>query len=222
MRATAVIDVAPAQAAARQPFSPGTVRHLLVVCSTPFDATFALGGVIGAFTAAGTAVRIVCLTHGRRPDLGTRRRLDRAAELLEAAHLLGAEEACLLGHRAGHLQGNSPETLASELRAVAGVVDAVLTVDAHAPDAHPDHVQTMLAAQHVAQELHCPLYAWTRSPGSTGASSAGHRPGRVVTVDSDRDRQRAAIACHGMSPDDPVRDLAALDQPHDHLLVLRA
>ena len=67
----------------------------------------------------------------------------------------------LLDHRAGHLHETSPETLASELRAVAGVVDAVLTVDAHSPDADPDHVRTMLAAQHVAHELRCPLYGWT-------------------------------------------------------------
>ncbi|PUB23436.1 LmbE family N-acetylglucosaminyl deacetylase [Promicromonospora sp. AC04] len=217
MRATVVIDVAPApeRAPAEKRLPPPQVRRLLVVCSTPFDVTFALGGVIAAFAAAGTAVQIVCLTHGRRPDPGTRRRLDRATELLQAARLLGAQEATLLDHRAGHLHTNPPETLASELRSVAGPVDAVLTVDAGAPGAHPDHVQAMRAAQHAAATLHCPLYGWTRPSVAAGATSG------TIAVDSDRVRQQAAIACHGTpAADDPVHALVDLGQPRDYLTLL--
>jgi LmbE family N-acetylglucosaminyl deacetylase len=220
MKAAAVTDVttpSPARDLTGRPFPPPEARHLLVVCSHPFDATFALGGVVAAFVDAGTHVRIVCLTHGRQPDTGTQRRLVRATELLEAAHLLGVEEATLLGHRAGHIQGNSPEALASELRGVAGPVDAMLTVDARAPGSHPDHVRAMRTAQRAAAELHCPLYGWVRRTWT-----AGDQPDDVIAVDSDRVRQRAAAACHGMPPaDDPIRALPGVDEPRDFLTVIQ-
>ncbi|WP_454853984.1 PIG-L family deacetylase [Promicromonospora soli] len=198
-------------------FPPPAVRRLLVVCSHPFDATFALGGVIGAFVRAGTHVRIVCLTHGRRPDDGARRAA-RATELLDAARRLGVEEVSLLDHRAGHLQGNTPEWLASELRAVAGQVDALLTIDARAPGSHPDHVRAMRTAQHAAAELHCPLYGWVRRTWD-----AGDEPADVIAVDCDRARQRSAISCHESSPpsDDPIRELPRLDETRDFLTVVQ-
>lgn len=215
METSAVPDVATPQAQdlTDQPFPPPACRQLVAVCSDPFDATFALGGVIAAFVDAGTDVRIVCLTHGRRLDTGRRRRMARATELLRAARLLGVEEATLLDHRSGHLQQTPAEALASELRAVAGPVDALLVVDARDPGSHPDHVRTMQTAQRAAAELDCPLYGWvprTWTPGS--------QPDDVIPVDSDRVRQRAAIACHGMpSADDPILALPRLDEPRDFL-----
>lgn len=215
METAAVPDVATPRARdlTDQPFPPPACRRLVVVCSDPFDATFALGGVIAVWVDAGTNVRIVCLTHGRRPDTGRRRRMTRATELLRAARQLGVEEATLLDHRAGHLQLTPPEALASELRAVAGPVDALLTVDARVPGSHPDHVRAMQTARRAAAELGCPLYGWVPRTWTTGG-----QPDDVITVDSDRVRQRAAIACHGTpSADDPILALPRLDEPKDFL-----
>lgn len=217
---TAVVVTTPTQVRelTSPPHPPPETRRLLVVCSHPYDATFALGGVIAAFVDAGTTVRVVCLTHGRRPDRGTRRRLVRATELLEAARLLGVEEASLLDHRAGRLRWDHPEALASELRAVAGPVDAVLTVDARAPGSHPDQVLAMRAAQRAAGELRCPLYGWVRR-----SWAAADQPDDVIPVDCDRERQRAAIALHGTLPaDDPVRTLPRIDERTDFLTVISA
>jgi LmbE family N-acetylglucosaminyl deacetylase len=209
MRTTAMAD-------APTTFPPPEIRRLLVVCSHPFDATFALGGVIGALARSGTSVRVVCLTHGRQPDEGGRRRPARAAELLDAARQLGVEEAVLLDHRAGHLQWNPPGELAAELRSVAGPVDALLTVDARAPGSHPDHVRAMEAARRAATELGCPLYGWI--PRSW---APGRQPEGVIAVDCDRERQRTAISCHGSPPaDDPIRALPHLEEQQDFLALL--
>ncbi|WP_423464448.1 PIG-L deacetylase family protein [Promicromonospora sp. MS192] len=224
MRATTVIDVAPAQGRTTT-CPPPESRRLLVVCSHPFDVTHALGGVIAAFAAAGTVVQIVCLTHEPGPDPERRRRPGDAAELLQATRLLGAREAVLLDHGAAHLQWNPPETLACELRSVAGPVDAVLTVDARAPGAHPDLVRAMRAARRVGARLHCPVYGWVPGPEAAAAADvppllAGRADG-MIPVDCDRARQRAAIACQGApGAEDPVLSLSGADRPRDLLTVL--
>lgn len=192
-------------------------RRLLVVCAHPFDATLALGGVIGAFADTGTAVQIVCLTHDPVPDLDTCRREVLAAELLRAAALLGAREATLLEHRAAQLQWNPPEVLATELRSVAGPVDAVLTVDARAPGSHPDHVRAMRAARRVAARLGCPLYGWVRRTWDPADPPEG-----MVAVACDRARQREAVACHDApGPADPVLPLCGSDDDEDFLTVVQ-
>ncbi len=40
------------------------VAELLVVCAHPDEASFGLGGVLGAFVDRGTRVRVLCLIHG--------------------------------------------------------------------------------------------------------------------------------------------------------------
>ncbi|WP_162606431.1 PIG-L deacetylase family protein [Jiangella asiatica] len=177
------------------------VRRLLVVCAHPYDATFALGGVIGAFTGAGTTVRILCLTHGRRADPSPRRRVDRARDLGRAARHLGAEEMTLLDHAPGTLGRTAVDALADEVLAVADGVDALLTVDATGSGAHPDHVRAMRAAYRAAGKHGSVLYAWSLRATDPGSGR------QVLVVDADRDRQRAAIACHtGLPADDPLRN----------------
>lgn len=211
MRATVVVDAAQV----RRPLPLPLTRRLLVVCAHPFDATLALGGVIGAFADTGTAVQIVCLTHDPGPDLDACRRKVLATELMRAASLLGAREATLLEHRAAQLQWNPPEVLATELRSVAGPVDAVLTIDASAPGSHPDHVRAMRAARRVAARLGCPLYGWVCRTWDTPDPPDG-----VLAVACDRARQQAAVACHDApGPADPVLPLCGSDD-QDYLTVV--
>lgn len=221
MRPEVVVDIVlhAAQTAAgpaRQRSPLPETRRLLVVCAHPFDATVTLGGVIAAFADAGTAVQVICLTHDQCAAAGEGRRPVRADELLRAAGLLGAREATLLEHRAAHLQWNPPEVLAAELRSVAGPVDGVLTIDASAPDSHPDLVRAMRAARRVASRLRCPLYAWV--PRTWGTDEP---PANVLAVSCDRARQRAAIAClDAPRADDPCTARAGTDEPRDYLTVL--
>ncbi|MFI8524844.1 PIG-L deacetylase family protein [Promicromonospora sukumoe] len=236
MRATVVHEVAPRETApepetkpereAESPPEPlPRTRRLLVVCAHPFDATVTLGGVIAAFADTGTAVQVICMTHDPGPDPDGRRRPVRAGQLLRAARLLGAREATLLEHRAAHLQWNPPEVLATELRSVAGPVDAVLTIDAGAPGSHPDLVRAARAARRVASRLGCPLYAWVPRTWDTDQPPEG-----VITVTCDRARQRAAIGCHDApGPRDPAQGPCAepageaadatTDEPQDYLTI---
>lgn len=193
------------------------VRRLLAVCAHPYDATFALGGVIAAFADSGTSVHIVCLTHGRHTDPAPRRRLDRARDLGRAGRHIGAEDVTLLDHAPGTLMTANIDELAEEILDAGRDADALLTVDATGRDAHPDHVGTMRAAYRAAAKLGSTLYAWTlRAP----------QPGRaqqVLVVDADRERQRAAIACHtGLPADDPLRSRwLQHQQREERLIVLR-
>ncbi|MBB5788763.1 PIG-L deacetylase family protein [Jiangella mangrovi] len=193
------------------------VRRLLAVCAHPYDATFALGGVIAAFADAGTAVHIVCLTHGRRTDAVPRRRLDRARDLGRASRHIGAEDVTLLDHAPGTLMTASIDELAAEILDAGRDADALLAIDATGPDAHPDHVRTMRATYRAATRLGSTLYAWTlRAPQPT-------RGQQVLVVDADRERQRAAIACHtGLPADDPLRSRwLNHQQREERLIVLR-
>lgn len=193
------------------------VRRMLVVCAHPYDATFALGGVIGAFADAGTSVHILCLTHGRRPDPTPRRRVDRARDLGRAVRRLGAEDVVLLDHAPGTLGAATIDELAAEIREAAAAADALLVVDATGPGAHPDHVRTMRAAYRAATATGAVLYAWTLRPAAHGAGHQG------LVIDADRARQRAAIACHtGLPEDDPLRSRWMRHQdPAERLVVLR-
>lgn len=194
------------------------VRTLVVVCAHPYDATFALGGVIAAFAGARTSVHIVCLTHGRAPDPRPRRRLDRARDLGRATRHLGADDVTLLDHAPGTLALTSLDTLADEILAAHQGADAMLTVDATADDAHPDHVRAMRAAYRAATRQGSTLYAWTLRPGDA------FRGRQVLVVDVDRERQRAATACHtGLAADDPLRRCWQRGQDRtERLVVLRS
>ncbi|MBL0886955.1 PIG-L deacetylase family protein [Myceligenerans indicum] len=197
------------------------VRHLLVVCAHPYDATFAMGAAVSAFADARTSVDVLCLTHGRRPDRGTTRRLARARDLGEAARVLGAHEVTFLEHDAGELAAVPLEHLTDEIVLVADAADALMVVDARGPEAHEDHVRTMHAAFQAAEILDDPLYGWTLVPPPPGEDDPGSD--MVVTIEVDRDRQSDAIDCHRDLPaDDPIRDRwRAHRGPREHLTVLR-
>ena len=175
-------------------------RSLVVVCAHPYDATFALGGVIAAFADSGTSVHILCLTRGRHADPRPRHRLDRARDLGRATRHLGADDVTLLDHAPGTLTLVSLDALVEEIMAARHSAEAILTVDATGADAHPEHVRAMRAAYRAATKQGSTLYAWTLRAGQPGR---GHQ---ILVVDVDRERQRAAAACHtGLPADDQLR-----------------
>lgn len=192
-------------------------RSLVVVCAHPYDATFALGGVIAAFADAGTSVRILCLTHGRPADPRPRHRLDRARDLGRATRHLGADDVTLLDHAPGTLIGVTLDDLVEEILSVRQTAEAILTVDATGADSHPDHIRAMRAAYRAATKQGSTLYAWTLRAGQP---ARGHQ---ILVVDVDRERQRAATACHtGLAADDPLRNRWLRHQDRaERLVVLR-
>lgn len=81
----------------------------LAVIAHPDDESFGLGAVIGELAAAGTAVHILCYTHGEASTLNeTHADLHRTRreELRQAAAELGAAGVTLLGYPDGGLAGS--------------------------------------------------------------------------------------------------------------------
>lgn len=196
------------------------VRRSLVVCSHPYDATFALGGIIAALVDAGAVVNVVCLTHDERGRVGERRRRARVGELAEAARFLGMDAGAVRDLHAGHVRWDDPVALADSLTALVGPVDALLAVDARSPGAHPDHVRAMRAALRAAAAVRRPLYGWVRRSRAI-THAAGETSPELIPIDGDRDRQRAAIASHGLVPaDDPIRSLPDVEGCRDFLTVI--
>ncbi len=184
-------------------------RRVLAVVAHPDDESFGLGGLLGAFHDAGAEITVLCFTHGEASTLhgvpGDLREL-RAAELRDAALLLGVAHVDLRDHPDGDLAAVHPEVLASEVTAVAGVrrVDGLLVFDTSGVTGHPDHTAATAAALHAARLLDLPVLGWT-IPSSVaealnaefGARFIGRHPSGIhLTVGVDRARQHQAAHAH--------------------------
>ncbi|MGH3547435.1 MAG: PIG-L family deacetylase [Pseudonocardiaceae bacterium] len=150
----------------------GRSRRLLVVHAHPDDESITTGGLLARCGLAGIRTTLVTCTDGRygpiNPELGLRLSPDelaevRAAELDEAARILGISELRRMGHHDSNLTGltqnHAPqafwaqpiETLVAMLVRIIREVGphVVVTYDAFGDTGHPDHVQahrvTMLA-----------------------------------------------------------------------------
>jgi LmbE family N-acetylglucosaminyl deacetylase len=184
-------------------------RDVLAVVAHPDDESFGLGALLGAFTTAGSRVTVLSLTHGEASTLrGVEGDLAtiRAHELAEAAAVLGIARVGLATHRDGALSQVDIDILAAAVAEFAGTTppDGVLVFDRDGVTGHPDHRRATEAAIAYASRQEVPVLGWTlpRSVASTlnaefGASFSGY-PGNAidVRVHVERDRQRAAIACH--------------------------
>lgn len=184
-------------------------RRVLAVVAHPDDESFGLGAVLSAFTDAGAAASVLCLTHGEASMLhgvaGDLHRV-RAAELAAAADALGVTTTVLLGHADGGLGAVCRTLLAGD------VVDAVrdlqpdglVVFDPSGVTGHPDHVAATNAALTAADLLDLPVLGWTLPVAvaatlnaELGASFAGTPDAHIdCVVPVDRTRQRAAIAAH--------------------------
>ena len=197
--------------------SPSTTSSLtlphwkrpVAVVAHPDDESFALGGVLHAFAAAGAHVKVLCLTHGEASSLhgvaGDLRVL-REAELRSAAAALGVRHVRMLDLPDGQLSAQPAPGLASlinesldEWRA-----DGVIVFDRSGVTGHRDHAAATRAALDAALTQGVAVLEWTLPAAvaaqlntELGTAFSGHAPQDIdVVVTVDRKAQRAAIAAH--------------------------
>jgi N-acetylglucosamine malate deacetylase 2 len=188
-------------------FPPGA-GAAMAVFAHPDDETFGLGAVLTALVDAGTAVEGLCFTRGEASTLGRADDLGdvRAAELDEAARVLGLRRYELLTYPDGGLAETPVAVLAGHVIAAAQRQPSELLVvfDDGGVTGHPDHQQAMRAALAAADDLDIGVLAWAvREPVAAalntefGTDFRGRCAVEIdLTVAVDRDRQRRAIACH--------------------------
>ena len=181
----------------------------LAVIAHPDDESFGLGAVIGQLAAAGTAVHILCYSHGEASTLNeTRADLRRARddELRRAAAELGAASVTLLDYPDGGLASVSQGELATHAAAAAARHGAagLLAFDDTGITRHRDHQAATGAAVLAGREAGLPVLAWAlpeavaaRLTAETGQDFAGEPTGRMdLCVRVSRNRQRRAALLH--------------------------
>ena len=131
---------------------PGSVagHALLAVFAHPDDESLACGGLLAWCAALGVRVSLLSVTHGEHGpinDTGTPEgplttRGIRAAELRDAADVLGIEEVTILDREDGMLPWVDAGQLEAEIRAVIRQTapDIVITFDEDGLYWHPDHI----------------------------------------------------------------------------------
>jgi N-acetylglucosamine malate deacetylase 2 len=179
---------------------------LAVVCAHPDDETFGLGAVVSAFVDAGTRVDLVCLTCGEGSTLGAGDDLAdrRTEELARAADILGIREVTVHHHPDGALEDVPIQRLVDDVVAVAGEAEALLTFDHGGITGHRDHQLATDATIVAGRRLGVPVLGWAL-PEPVAATLRDEFGGPFVgrdeddldvTLEVDRTRQHAAIACH--------------------------
>jgi len=184
-------------------------RAVLAVVAHPDDETFGLGAVADTFAAGGTAVHVLCFTHGEASTLNENHaelRQARARELRQAAAELGVVTVTLLDYPDGQLAAVPPSELSGHVTRLAARhgAEGLLVFDDTGITGHPDHQAATRAAMHAARAGTLPVLAWTlqgtvadRLRAETGAAFTGQPPGRIdLCVRVDRARQRRAALLH--------------------------
>jgi N-acetylglucosamine malate deacetylase 2 len=184
-------------------------RAVLAVVAHPDDETFGLGAVADTFAAGGTAVHVLCFTHGEASTLNENHaelRKARDRELRQAAAELGIAAVTLLDYPDGHLADVASGELSGQVTRLAARCGAegLLVFDDTGITSHPDHQAATRAAVRAAPAAHLPVLAWTlqgtvadRLRAETGAAFTGQPPGRIdLCVRVDRARQRRAALLH--------------------------
>ena len=181
----------------------------LVVVAHPDDESFGLGAVLAQFVQRGAAPTVLCFTHGEASTLhgveGDLREI-RAAELAEAANLLGLAGIELLEEADGHLGDVAPQRLTHAVLETVGRTDAdgLIAFDLGGVTGHPDHVAATLAAIHAGRASGLPVLGWTLPNavahalnGEFGATFTG-RPDHEIhlMLEVSRQTQRDAVRAH--------------------------
>lgn len=169
----------------------------LVVVAHPDDESFGLGAVIDAFARAGSAVHVLCLTHGEASTLGGELAdlgQVRERELQQAGACLGVTGATLLDFPDGGLLATPPQEVSEKVRrAVADHrPDGFLVFDPDGITGHPDHQSATAAALAIAVEADLPVLAWALPSSVAEALNAEFQAGFCGHPDEELD---IALAC---------------------------
>jgi len=182
----------------------------LVVVAHPDDESFGLGAVIDALVRAGSAVHVLCLTHGEASTLGASIDLGviRQRELEQAGAALGISRATLLDFPDGGLADLEPQ-VADAVRAEVSRVEptGLLTFDPDGITGHLDHQTATAAAIQVAAEAGLPVLGWglpqavadqlNDEMGGPGGPFRGHPDDDLdIALRCDRESQYVAIRAH--------------------------
>ncbi len=176
-------------------------HSLLAVLAHPDDESLACGGLLAWCAAAGAHVTLLCVTHGEHgpTDLvpephGTPSVGDiRAAELEDAATILGIDTVTVLDYEDGMLRWVDADQLETDIRDVIRrtAPDVVITFDEDGLYWHPDHIavhERTTAAVAALEESPPALYYVTMPAGAMRAVVT-----RAAEVSAARDR-------HAISP----------------------
>lgn len=184
-------------------------RSALAVVAHPDDESFGLGALLAAFCAADIEVNLLCFTHGEASTLhgvhGDLRRI-RAAELVNAARLLGLGSVELRDHPDGSLTDVPLSALSADVEKVARAhaADGLLVFDTTGITGHPDHRWATRAATAAGGLLNIPVLAWTLPAtvadllnAELGTAFRGQPSERIdLAVTVDRSLQRQAVQAH--------------------------
>lgn len=193
----------------------------LVVIAHPDDESFGLGAVVDHLVAAGTDVRVLCLTHGEASTLGVTSDLGavREEELRRAAGELGVGTVTLFAFPDGGLGDVAPGVLDDIIVTALAGAELLVVFEPSGVTGHPDHRAATAAAGRVAAQRGLPVLEWGVAPevaerlnAELGTTFVGLAGDDLVV---DRVRQHRAISCHAsQARDNPVlaRRLALQDQ----------
>ena len=211
-------------------------RSVLVVVAHPDDESFGLGAVIDRFVRDGSAVSVLCFTHGEASTLhgvaGDLRAV-RAGELAAAARALGIENVRLLDYPDGRLDETAVESLVADVVAMVAEThsDGLLVFDPSGITGHPDHMRATAAATAAGERLDLGVLAWTvpqvvaaALATEYGVAFVGHDPAEVdLVITVDREHQLGAVTCHPSQavPGSVLWRRLELQGPQEHLRWLR-
>ena len=212
-------------------------HSVLAVVAHPDDESFGLGAVIDRFVRSGTSVSLLCFTRGEASTLhGVDGELSRvrAAELADAAEVLGISSVRLLSYPDGALSDAPVEELVDQVLDVVDVTGAegLLVFDPSGVTGHPDHVRATTVAARAGDRRGLGVLAWTlpnpvpsQLESEFGACFSGHDPEQVdVVLAVSRERQLEAVTRHPSQavPGSVLWRRLELLGDHEHLRWLRA
>ncbi len=184
-------------------------RSVLAVVAHPDDESFGLGAVIDGFVRSGVVVSLLCFTRGEASTLhGVDGELSevRAAELADAAAVLGISTVRLLSYPDGALAEVPIDELVDQVLELVDLIGAegLLAFDPSGVTGHPDHVRATAVAARAGERRGLGVLAWTlpnpvpsQLESEFGACFTGHDPEQVdVVLSVTRERQLEAVTRH--------------------------
>ena len=169
---------------------------LLAVFAHPDDESLACGGLLAWCAEVGARVSLLSVTHGTHPqadDTGTPAGTPpvRAAELRDAADILGIGEVTILGHEDGMLPWVDDGRLEADIGAVIRrtVPDVVITFGEDGLYWHPDHIAVHERTTAAVAALHddAPALYYVTMPAGAMRAVVNH----AADVTGGRDRDAA-------------------------------